>query len=230
MRLGFCVIGLERDKACFRSLRPIPPNATAWRAFSYQRGDKVAFDLSPARVVQPHIEDRIAGRDRRLGSVSEHELVNCLRQAENAVSVKDLFGCHVHLNPGGGQGMYVNPDDATRSICGCQIKSISFSLRINPLNIRADLALESGETLVSLPVVDYVWHQFATLLTNPFVNRPGAHRKLEDYLNSFVRSQVVSSSNRFARIGISRAFKGGCWLMLDSLFPLPKTQWVQQFI
>lgn len=99
MRRGFCVIGLERNKEHFRSLRPIPRNSYAWNRFPYGRGDNVTFDLSAMLALPPHIEDRLARNHVKRGSVAEAELVNCLKQAEVATSVKELFGCDVHLSP-----------------------------------------------------------------------------------------------------------------------------------
>ncbi len=101
MRRGLCVIGLERNKDIFRSLRPIPRNSAAWNKFPYGRADKVAFDLSPMHVTLPHIEDRLAANDVKLGLVTESELVKFSKQAEVAASIKGLFGCDVHPSPRG---------------------------------------------------------------------------------------------------------------------------------
>ena len=116
----------------------------------------------------------------------------------------------------------MDPGDAKRSICGCEINSIRF--RFFPDNIRVGMALESGETLDSLPVVDRDWHRFVALLNNQTTER------LEAFFNSFVKKQVMSSHIRFVRIGITRPDgQGRCWLMLDSLFPLPINEWAKGF-
>src|SRR5438132_2052577 len=99
MGRGLCVIGLGRDKDRFYSLRPIPRNSYAWSKFQYARADKVAFDLSSMPLAPPHIEDRLAANDKKLGSVTEAELVRCLKRAEVAASIKGLLGCAVHLSP-----------------------------------------------------------------------------------------------------------------------------------
>src|SRR5712692_5191304 len=132
MRRGFCVIGLERNKDYFLSLRPIPRNSDAWNKFQYGRADKVAYDLSSMPVAPPHIEDRHAANDKKLGSVTEAELVKCLKQAEVAASIRGLFDCNVHPSPRGGEAVYVNPEDGKRSICGCEVESVRFSLRFFP--------------------------------------------------------------------------------------------------
>jgi hypothetical protein len=223
MAAGLCVIGLERHKEGYCSLRPIPHGLTAWPEFPYYRADRISFDLSLSPgVTEHHREDRRAGNPRLVDTVSENELVGCLRQAEVANSIRELFGCQVHPSPRGGPAVYVNPVDARRSICGCRINSVRF--RFYPGKIRVALGLESGETLDSLPVVDRDWHAFAARFDDQRQDR------LEGFFNSFVVDQIMSSPIRFARIGIARPDRDIlCWLMLDSLFPLPRDQWVEDF-
>jgi hypothetical protein len=229
---GFCVIGIERDKEHFRSLRPLPRSSYAWNRFPYGRGDNVAFDLRAMLAPPPHIEDRQARNDVKRGSVAEAELVKCLKQAEVATSVKELFGCDVHLSPYGGAAVYVDPKDGKRSICGCEVESVSLSFRFYPKQkqIRAALALKSGENLQSLPVVDVEWHGFAADLANQVKDKPNFQLRLQNFFDSFVQDEIMSSPIRFARIGLSRSNRDGlCWLMLDSLFPLPKKAWLKEF-
>jgi hypothetical protein len=223
MAAGLCVIGLERHKEGYSSFRPIPHGLTAWPQFPYYRADRISFDLSLSPgVTEHHCEDRRAGNPRLVDSVSEGELVGCLRQAEVANSVKDLFGCDVHPSPRGGPAVYVNPVDAKRSVCGCKINSVRF--RFYPEKIRVALALESGETLDSLPVVDRDLHAFAKRFDDESQGR------LESFFNSFIVDQIMSSPIRFARIGLARPDRDGlCWLMLDSLFPLPTDEWAEEF-
>ncbi len=229
MGMGFCVIGLEHNIDRFRSLRPIPRSSYAWSKFQYGRADKVAFDLSSMPVTPPHIEDRLAANDKKLGSVTEAELVKCLKQAEVAASIKGLFGCDVHPSPRGGEAVYLNPQDGKRSICGCEVEDISFSFRFFPPKIRAALAMKSGESLESLPVVDTAWVGFATALASRLKDYVNFRSQLQGFFDSFVREQILSSAIRFARIGLARPDKDGlCWLMLDSLFPLPEDTWLKE--
>jgi len=229
MRRGFCVIGLERNKDHLGSLRPIPRSSYAWNKFQYGRADKVAFELSSMPVTLPHIEDRLATNGRKLGSVTEVELVKCLKQAEVAASTKGLFGCDVHPSPRGGEAVYVNPEHGKRSICGCEVEDISFSFRFYPPKIRVALGMKSGESLESLPVVDAAWVGFAKLIASQLKNQTNFRSQLEDFFASLVRAQILSSAICFARIGLARPDREGvCWLMLDSLFPLPKDAWLKE--
>lgn len=223
MAAGLCVIGLERHQEGYSSIRPIPHDLTAWPQFPYHRADRIAFDLSlRPGVTEHHCEDRLARNPRKIDSLDEDELVGCLRQAEVAISIRDLFGCQVHPSPRRGPAVYVNPTDARRSVCGCKINSVRF--RFYPEKIRVALALESGETLESLPVVDRDWHAFVKRLNNQ------SQRRLEGFINGFIVDQIISSPIRFARIGLARPDRDGlCWLMLDSLFPLPKEGWEKEF-
>ncbi len=229
MANGFCVIGLERNEDSFRSIRPMPNRGFAWNNFPYQRADRVAFHLSAMQTVQPHLEDRSAAYHHRVGSATEEELVACLRKAEMAGSLKEMFGCHVRPSRAGGESFYVLPGEAQRSISGCEIASLKFIFKYYPPTVRAALALKSGETLVSLPMVDRDWHQFIGRIEQQIGARPQAAARLQEIFDSFVFAHITPSPIQFARIGITRPDpKGSCWLMLDSLFPLPKSEWMQK--
>jgi hypothetical protein len=225
-----CVLGLETINLGFRSVRPVPAGSVAWQFFPYRRGDRVAFELSDAHTTQPHVEDRVAGGHRKLGSATENELVTCLRQAEVGRTIKDLFGCQLHLSPKGGDAVYARPHDATRSICGCDVEGISFSFKFYPPKIRASLALASKETLHSLPVVDRGLIDFVEDLAGSRGREPNLNSRLERFFNSVYKPRIMSSPIKFARIGIARPDEDGfCWLMLDSLFPLVQREWQREF-
>jgi len=225
MGQGFCVIGLERAASGFSSVRPVPWGGGAWIQFPFERADKLTYDFDPMPVTGPHFEDQRAAHPRKLGVVTELELVECLKQAEVATSVTGLFGCPPHPS---NSGMYANPGNAKRSICGCEINAIHFSFYAG--RIRVALALTSGDTLQDLPVVDRDWCEFADALKDKVGEQPEIPARLEEFLNSFAKKKIAYSPIRFARIGLTRPFMGNrCWLMLDSLFPLPNTAWLAQF-
>jgi len=227
MNDGFCVIGLERSGERFRSLRPLPRRGYTWMRFPYQRADKVAFDFSAAPAVPPHTEDRSTANDRKVGFVSESELVGSLKQAEVATSVKGMFGCDVRVSCRGGDAVFVLPAEATRSICGCEIASIRFTFHFYP-KIRATVVLKSGERLQSLPLVDADWGEFISILAEQAEDQARIRSRLEGLFNSLVYPQIQSSPSRFVRIGLCRPDREGlCWFMLDSLFPLPKKSWLE---
>jgi hypothetical protein len=230
MDSGSCVLGLEAFKPGFRSIRPIPWPSPAWLNFPYRRADRVSFDLSILPVTQPHVEDRLTASHRKLGSVTENQLVGCLKQAEVANSIKDLFGCQLHPSPLGGDAVYADPDEASRSICGCEVGGIGFSFRFYPPKIRASLALASKETLQSLPVVDRELIDFVEQRVGSLGSGTDMRSRLERFFNSVYKSRIMSSSIKFARIGLARPDRDGlCWLMLDSLFPLPQREWQKDF-
>ena len=230
MAEGFCVIGLARSQAGFYSLRPMPRVGFAWQPFPYWRADRIAFELSLLPLVAPHLEDRQAGDHSRLGAVSEAELVACLKQAETATSVPELFGCNVDPSPRGGPASCVEPEEAHRSICGCAIENIGFSLKYYPPKIRAKLYLESGDRLDSLPVVDDDWLRFTDHLWQQNQGTANVASRLERFFNWTIREHILSSPSPFVRIGLTRPDRDGlCWLMLDSIFPLPKKEWSGEF-
>ena len=59
----------------------------------------------------------------------------------------------------------------------------------------------------------------------------GANRlpRLERFLNSNFHYKIMSCPHHFIRLGLTRPYNGLCWLMLDTLFPLPQKDWLEEF-
>ena len=227
-RMGpaFCVIGLQREKDKIRSVRPVTAPANSRMHFPYHRGDVLQCDLAPFSGSKPHIEDRVStGGFQKESTVPEQEVVNFLRQAEMAVSLPELFGCVLHENKNG-SGLFAKPPEANRSICGTVTQNLRLELCANEL--RATLVLSSGEVLRDLPVVDRDWRDF---IEAAMAIRRGANRlgRLERFLNSQFHYKVLSCPHHFIRLGLTRPYHDLCWLMLDTLYPLPKHEWLEEF-
>lgn len=225
-RMGpaFCVIGLQREKEKIQSIRPVSMTS-GWMNFPYMRGDILECSLVTLSPTKPHIEDRFSTQDFRKSSViSEEESVTFLRKAEYSESLSGLFGCTVHENKKG-SGLYAIPSEARRSICGCDTQNLRLELCANEL--RATLVLKSGEVLRDLPVVDRDWRDFVDAALAP---GRGANRasRLERFLNSKFHYKIMSCPHHFIRLGLTRPFHDLCWLMLDTLFPLPKKEWLEE--
>ena len=222
---GHCVIGLEKVEGRYRSIRPFPRLGHAWsKVFPYRRGDRLRFSLAQVLPAPPHVEDRCStGVSANVGRIAEDELVRCLRSAEVADRLKDLFGCPLRPRHYGGN-VCTDPAQGTRSICGCDF--LNLRLKLLSTEVRAMLVLPSGETLNDLPLVDRDWNEFIELALSRLA---GANRsqRLNRFLSSFVPDMLSRDPRRFARIGLSRLYEGGCWLMLDSLFPLPEQAWLE---
>jgi hypothetical protein len=225
MRESFCVIGLERREDRFVSIRPVPWGGGGWIQFPYERGDWITFDFDAMPATFPHIEDMRAAHPRRVGAISESELVDCLKRAEVAGSARELFGCYPHA--GAVHGAYVPAQSATRSICGCKVTQVGLHWQGQRMGGR--LALPSGDTLNDLPVVDRDWREFIHTLQDQHGNAPNFSACLQQFLNGFISRQIANSPIRFARIGLAREDAGHNWMMLDSLFPLPKREWLSEF-
>jgi hypothetical protein len=223
---AFCVIGLQREKDRIRSVRPVTATANSWLHFPYQRGDVLQCDLAPFSGAKPHIEDRVstAGFEKE-SSVLEPEVVTYLRQAETAGSVPEFFGCALHENKSG-SGLFAKLPEAKRSICGTVTQNLRLELCGNEL--RATVALSSGEVLRDLPVVDRDWRDF---IEAAMAIRRGANRlaRLQRFLNSQFHYKVLSCPHHFIRLGLTRPYQDLCWLMLDTLIPLPKQDWLEEF-
>jgi len=60
----------------------------------------------------------------------------------------------------------------------------------------------------------------------------GANRlpRLERFLNSNFHYKIMSCPHHFIRLGLTRPYNGLCWLMLDTLFPLPQKEWLEDFL
>jgi hypothetical protein len=226
-RMGpaFCVIGLQREKDKIHSVRPVSATANSWLHFPYQRGDVLECDLAPFSGAKPHIEDRISTRGfQKESMVPEPEVVAYLRKAETAGTLRELFGCALHENRGG--GLFARPPEAKRSVCGTVTQNLRLELCANEL--RATLVLSSGEVLRDLPVVDRDWRDFidVALAEGRGMNRA---TRLERFLNSQFHYKVLSCPHHFIRLGISRPYHDLCWLMLDTLIPLPRRDWLEEF-
>jgi hypothetical protein len=227
-RMGpaFCVIGLQRERNGIRSVRPVTATANSWMHFAYHRGDVLECDLAPFSGSRPHVEDRASTRGfRKESAVPEPEVVTYLRKAEIAGSLEDLFGCVLHENKTG-SGLFAKPPDAKRSVCGTVTQNLRLELCANVL--RATLALPSGEVLRDLPVVDRDWRDFikAALAISRGANRLA---RLERFLDSQFQCKVLSCPHHFIRLGLTRPYHDRCWLMLDTLIPLPKDDWLEEF-
>jgi hypothetical protein len=223
---AFCVIGLEREKNRIRSVRPVTATANSWMHFPYRRGDVLECDLAPFAGSKPHVEDRVSTSGfRKESAVAEPEVVTYLRKAEIATSLEDLFGCVLHENKTG-SGLFAKPPEAKRSVCGTVTQNLRLELCANEL--RATLALPSGEVLRDLPVVDRDWRDFikAALAISRGANRL---TRLERFLNSQFQSKVLSCPYHFIRLGLTRPYHDLYWLMLDTLIPLPKDDWLEEF-
>jgi hypothetical protein len=223
---AFCVIGLERAKNRIRSVRPVTATANSWMHFPYRRGDVLECDLAPFAGSKPHVEDRVSTSGfRKESAVAEPEVVTYLRKAEIATSLEDLFGCVLHENKTG-SGLFAKPPEAKRSVCGTLTQNLRLELCANEL--RATLALPSGEVLRDLPVVDRDWRDFieAALAVSRGANRL---TRLERFLNSQFQSKVLSCPHHFIRLGLTRPYHDLYWLMLDTLIPLPKDDWLEEF-
>jgi hypothetical protein len=227
-RMGpaFCVIGLQREKDKIRSVRPVSATANSWLHFPYHRGDVLQCDLAPFSGSKPHVEDRVSTSGfERESTVPEPEVVMYLRKAEIAGSLPQLFGCVLNENKNG-SGLFAKPPEAKRSVCGTVTQNLRLELCANEL--RATLALSSGEVLRDLPVVDRDWRDFidAALAASRGANRLA---RLERFLNSQFHYKVLSCPYHFIRLGLTRPYHDLCWLMLDTLIPLPKNDWLEEF-
>jgi hypothetical protein len=227
MRETFCVIGLAREGKQLYSLRPVPRGGGGWAYFPHRRGDILELSLMQLPANGPHFEDRVSTRGmKKAGQATESETVGYLRRAETGGSLQDLFGCSVHENRTG-SGSYVAPQDANRSICGCEPQNLRVELCGQEL--RAWVTLPSGEVLRDLPFVDRDWNEFIDAAKDP--NR-GANRtkRLEGFLQARLQQEILSCPFHYVRIGLTRPMNWGmCWLMLDTLFPLPQSNWLEEF-
>jgi hypothetical protein len=227
-RMGpaFCVIGLQRDKGKIQSVRPVSSLANGWTFFPYHRGEILECSLAPFPAARPHIEDRLSTRGfQKASAISEAETVTWLRKAEVSQSLAELFGCAVRENSKG-NGLHVLPREAQRSICGCETHNLRLELCANEL--RATVVLASGEVLRDLPCVDHNWRDFIDRALAP---DRGANRasRLERFLNSQFHYKIMSCPHHFMRLGLTRPYHDVCWLMLDTLFPLPRLDWLEEF-
>lgn len=222
---GLCIIGLEPAPPQYRSIRPLPRFGNAWPAtLPHRRGWRVQCQLSRLTVTPPHVEDRPSfGVLKKIGELQEEELVRCLRLAEVAEHVRDLFGCLLQENRQG-RGFSADPGEASRSICGVELGNLRFL--VAGKEIRADLLLRDGGRM-KLPLVDAIWKDFIQKAQAQISGANKEHR-MHKFLHSSLPSRLLGHPALFARIGLTRSFREKCWLMLDSLFPQPREEWLNE--
>jgi hypothetical protein len=77
-------------------------------------------------------------------------------------------------------------------------------------------------------VVDREWNRFhKRLYQQSKATRPGG--LTEKYLNEVIVGKLLQGPPGFVRIGLTRPYSDGkCWLMLDSLFPQPQENWLDE--
>lgn len=231
---GYCVLGLEQVSAdSYRSLRPLPPRGFAWRdPFPFRRGERIQTRLWRVQTNTPHLEDRRSEGLRLVGDrLSQERLVVALKKAEVSASLESLFDCPVERGSRGGRALWVEPSAARRSVCGCEYENTRF--RIYPeaegYTLRAEMVITSGERIPSIPIVDRAWRAFAGALVRR-VTRSEPLPLVERFLNRTILPKLLTSLNRFVRIGLPRPRESTqCWLMLDSLFPQPERSWLDLF-
>lgn len=232
MGRGYCVIGLEQlTSDAFRSVRPMPPWGFAWREpFTCRRGDVVTFQAVPTVVRKPHLEDQNSqGLSVGRQKLGEAELVECLQKAEMAPDLEGLFLCRVQVGEKGGGAVWVNPAEAQRSVCGCAYENLRFRLFHGEqgFTLRAEIVLDSGERVSSIPVVDREWRRFAEQLVGR-IRRTDPLPLAERFLNRTVGVKMLAQPGCLTRIGLPRPREDErCWLMLDSLFPQPDPAWLE---
>jgi hypothetical protein len=224
MKPGLCLIGLAPDGGGFRSVRPLPPRGHSWPLpFEYHRRDRLRFAfLSKEDASRPHVEDQpTAGIVERTGWVSESDLREHLLRAEMARDIRQLFRCRVMTKK---RGAFAIGKLACRSICGVGAKRVRLEWRLK--EIRASVLFPSGETLPDLPVVDHSWHSFAEAVLRR-LSGPDRIQRLNEYFASRMAEEERGGRSHLLRIGLTRPRPNACWLMVDTLFPLPRRAWLE---
>jgi hypothetical protein len=78
--------------------------------------------------------------------------------------------------------------------------------------------------------VDAGWIGVANDLTSHIQDDRKRRLEAQHFFDSVIQKRIISSNHRFARIGLARPKndEGFCWLMLDTLFPLPNPAWLNE--
>ena len=185
--------------------------------------------LQVLHVVGEALSLRRKGIDARAGIRLRflHAFLNFRkRRAEMAEHSHEFFGCEMRESILGGKSVWASPREATQSICGCNFENLLFCIRGE--RIRVALSRAAGDSLESLPLVDRDWHDFI-LQAGARIQGANRAQRVEKFLNQAIQGRILDSPDRFARVGITRVDENGCcWLMLDSLFPGPKEEWLEE--
>jgi hypothetical protein len=109
------------------------------------------------------------------------------------------------------------------------------------LLITENLRLESAATNFE-PLSSYLRRVFCAIFRRRIAiggiswtphEAPSAGQKrlerLPRFLNSQLHYKLLSCPHHYLRLGLTRPYHEVCWLMLDTLFPLPKSEWLEEF-
>ena len=99
---------------------------------------------------------------------------------------------------------------------------------MTPSNATGRILITIGHTNHSLGdfLAGLVNHSIESL-SDVRIRRGGA--RLGRFLNSHFRYKGMTCPHHFIRLGPARPFHDLSWLMPDTLFPLPKPDWLQEF-
>ena len=214
----------QRERQKFQSIRPIPASAHSWNYFPHQRGDILEFSLTPFSGASPHVEDRVSMRDfRKTAAVAEPEVASYLGKAECSDSLRGLFECAIHENRQGSGVYALRPRPgarsavATRRISGWSFTGMSCEPRWCSFQVK------SRGTCPWLTAIGWTLR-----MPRRIAGRiaPQSHRS---HLSPTSQYRIMSCPHHFVRIGLTRPYREVCWLMLDTLFSIPKADWLEEF-
>ena len=216
---GVCIAGIDEQLTC---VRPVVPHGIrrrqlfgSGRLIIFPRA-KVAFDLSPAPIAPPHIEDQQfkPGSIAIQGVCSESEWEEVLRSI-CFPSVTGTFDGHV--------------DGGRRVLPGAQTRSLGTISDVRVLNVRVDDSYgrrqfrmdfedASGKRYSRFPISDLAFRAYL----QESIKRLGDERKAEDA----AFEALLFSQRIYLRIGLARPEQLGnyplaCWTQINGIYTFP---------
>lgn len=213
-----CIAGVNKDLRCIRPI--VERGVLIWDLLRGGKpvifpGAKVEFDLTPADITTPHIEDATFDPDsvESRGAFEERHWEQLLRKICFA-SVAEIFDGHLAER-------VVPPGANTRSlgtIADVQINRIEVDDRYERRTLRMSFEDATGEAYERLPVNDLAFLGFFREQDNNALGKGKAELA--------VMTALTSAQRVYLRVGLARPteigdYEEACWAQITGVYTFP---------
>ena len=213
-----CIAGVNKDLKC---IRPVIENGVLiWDLLRPRKpvifpGAKVEFDLTPADIVPPHIEDATFDPDtvKSRGTFGERHWEQLLRSI-CFKSVSEIFDGHL-------ENRNVPPGTNTRSlgtVADVRLNRLEIDDRFERRTLRMDFEDATGEAYKRFPVNDLAFRGFFQ------EHESGALAKGQAELA--VMAALTAAARVYLRVGLARPtgmgdYEEACWAQITGVYTFP---------
>ena len=213
-----CIAGVNKELKCIRPV--IEDGVLIWDLLRQGKpvifpGAKVEFDLTPADVVPPHIEDLTFDPDsvERRGVFVDRHWEQLLRSI-CFESVAEIFDGHL-------ADRKVPPGAKTRSlgtVAGVRLNRLEVDDRFGRRTLRLNFEDGAGEAYMRLPVNDLAFRGFFKEQESSALGKGKAELA--------VMTALTAAQRVYLRVGLARPTEMGdyeeaCWAQITGVYTFP---------